>query len=185
MWPMGWLRPLRWLGLLLGAWLVLGSSQPASAAKHIEARIERDGEVVLKTSMTASDTEDRAVTWQRLETAPFHVVGKLPRPEGGSQQTTLTGRVAVVLVWKADEPPVSSASVEELDLVRVPGAEDRWQLPRAEVARTARAAGLDLPKRPWPAAAVGAAAVTGAVVLGAGVWLLARRCRERAPSGDL
>jgi len=161
---------------VLAVLLSLDHAGPALAAKAIEARIEQNGKVILKGVYTGGDGADAAEIWADLGLAWLKALQEIPADPSDSQQATLTGEIRIVVSWGRN--PIASAQVDKLRLVRVSGKSDQWQIPRAEVERTAEAAGLQLPTPVrlhggWIAGIIGVC-----VLLGGLVWLVVRYLRK-------
>lgn len=169
-------EPMRRLAMLLGVGLFLLGGSSGQAARLLELRVERDGQVVLK-GMTEDDSQtDPGVVWTYLKDASLKPVGEVTADPGDPLRATLTGniRVAVLHVERTVGGGRAEASVRELRLVRPSPESGHWQLAPGEVERTAHIAGIQLPPPRWWFLAVvgGVAAVALAVAV---VWFAQRR----------
>src|ERR1043165_9172724 len=129
------------LSLLFGACLVFGSAQPAEAAKFIEVRIEKDGKLLFSATFTAADTDTAADIWDQLRKTPFARKWDIGADK---KDQVLKEKITLTVIWPQDTA-LASAKLDELRIV-YDGKKDQWSLPPEEVERTAKAAGLKLPK---------------------------------------
>ena len=177
---------IRLLGVLLGSGLLL-SGTTAQAARLMEIRVERDGQVMLK-GMTEDDSQiDPGVVWGYLKGATLKPVGEVRSDPADPLRATLTGKIRVAVLHGGRPAGAQGAArtdvmVEELRLVRPSPDSDHWQLAPGEVERTAQAGGIQLPQPRWWLLAV--AGGVGVVVLAAvGVWLVRRERGGVNPTG--
>ena len=102
----------------------------------LEARIEKDGQLLLQAQFAVPDSWDKRAAWQRLEGQSFESVGQWkPEPEDAGQ-VVLKGKVRLLLVHA--RKPFAGAEVEDLRLVADPANTGNWRLAPAEVSRTAK-----------------------------------------------
>src|SRR5262245_26003645 len=125
---------------LLAFALTAGVLAPGCGAqKSLEARIERDGELVLKTSFGVNDQMPPAAAWKELAGKPFKAVGPIT-PDADGKTATFKGKIRIEL--KSGGTHFASADVQELRLTKVPGSDNDWEIPQSEIERTAKAAGF-------------------------------------------
>lgn len=168
--------------LVLAVPLFLGHTAPARAAKAIEASIEQNGKVILQGVYTGGDRADAAEIWEDLSLAWLKALQEIPADPADSQQATLTGDIRILVSWGRN--PIASAQMDKLRLVRVSGTNDQWQIPRDEVERAAKAAGLQLHPRVglhggWIAGIIGVCVLFGGLV-----WLAVRYFLLSRPRAD-
>jgi len=169
---------LRWLLIMMAAGLAGPPS--ALAARRLHFYVIQGGKTNLQTIWTSSDATPAAKVWRNLGREPAEVdePGLAVAPEPGNPlRATLTGEVEIKLTHAIFL--LGYCKVTNLILIRRDANSPRWYLPRAEVERTARAAGLKLADRGNDYAL--AVALLG-VAIGLGVlWVLVRRAKQ----GDL
>ena len=193
--------PVRRLAVLLGGGLFLLGGSSAHAARLLDIRVERDGQLILSGMYPDNGSADAGRVWSYLKDVTLEPAGEMP---ADPLRVTLTGNIRVA-VLHVDKPvgwqggARTDVAVEELRLVRPSPHSDRWQLAPGEVERTARAAGIQLPPpgsprpplrllpRSWLIMFYIALAIViiGVVVI---TWLLLQRRRRRRagvdPRGD-
>jgi hypothetical protein len=130
----------RRLFILLIGLGALTSPVGCGGQRALEGRVERDGELVLKTLFGVSDKLPPEAAWQHLTGRHFKAVGPITPDPGGAQTATLRGKIRIELRHAGTH--FASADVQELRLTKVPGTDNDWEIPRSEVERTARAAGF-------------------------------------------
>jgi hypothetical protein len=122
--------------ILLGVSLFPG----CGGQRYLNARIERDGELVLQTEYGVPDRWDTAAMWRSLQGKSFKAVGPVKPETDDRQMTLLKGKIRIAILHVTRV--IASAEVDELRISCPSGSSDQWQLPNDEVERTARVAGL-------------------------------------------
>lgn len=170
-------------GTILAGFLLLGGGQLAHGARLLEVQIEQDGKAVLKTLLTDGSEPDLGVVWNMLREASFEPVGEFTVDPADPSRATLKGKIRIAIthtksvLQSAGGDVRTEAFVDELQLVRPSADGDRWTLAPGEVERTAKAAGIGLPKQQhWLSdnkwVLIG---VAGMIVVVAMLWLVLRR----------
>jgi hypothetical protein len=124
------------LGLLA---LLVASATGCGGQRLLEARVERDGELVLKALFSVPDSMSPAEAWKQLEGRTFTSVGSIQLDDTDPKKALLRGKIRVALTHTGN--PFASAEVENLRVVRPAGAEHGWEIPKEELDRAAKAAG--------------------------------------------
>ena len=112
-----------------------GCSHPGQ--RLLEARIEKDGQLVLRTHFGVPDTWAPDAAWQQLNGRAFEPVGAATFESNDSGQVQLKGNVRVALVHAGT--PFAAVDVEQLQLVGDLAGPATWRLAPGEVVRTAKA----------------------------------------------
>lgn len=105
----------------------------------LEARIECDGQVVLRTHFGVPDNWDQRTAWRQLESHAFEVADTAVLDGDTVSPATLTGRIRITLnhagnAWAAVE--VNSIALSKND-----AGSNSWKLAPGEVDRTAKSVG--------------------------------------------
>jgi hypothetical protein len=108
--------------------------------RYLQIHLERDGKLILRSECVVSDGLDAASMWKSLQGRPFDATSALTPTADDPQKAVLKGKIKITIM-RVDRV-IASALVDEIRLVRVPGSQERWEIPQDEVERTARAAGL-------------------------------------------
>ena len=120
--------------------VVISGSTGCDGQRLIEARVERDGQIVLQSQFGISDDASPAIAWGLLGDQKFKAVGHIS-PEGNDpQKAVLKGKIRILLRHAGN--PFASADVEQLRLNLAPGTDIYWMIPKDEVERTFKAAGF-------------------------------------------
>lgn len=114
---------------MLALILVTGCMFPGQ--RLLQARVEQDGQLILRTQFGVPDGYDQRAAWRQLVDKNFEVVGTW-KPDD-PRQATLKGKVRVALVHVST--PFATADVMDLKLVGDP-AKGTWHIPPEEVSRT-------------------------------------------------
>jgi hypothetical protein len=128
--------------------LILGAALACSGVgcvhygqRLLEARIERDGQVVLRTHFGVPDNWDQRTAWRQLESQLFEVEDPTVLGADVVGRATLKGRIRITLThagsaWAAVE-------VDEIQLSQQDAESNIWRFVPGECERTARALGRD------------------------------------------
>ena len=108
---------------------------PAPGQRYLEARIEKDGQAVLRTHFAVPDSWDKHAAWKRLEGQSFQNVGDF-KPEPAAGQLVLKGKIRLLLLHTST--PFAAAEVDHLGLGPDPAGKGTWQLAPGEVERTGK-----------------------------------------------
>jgi hypothetical protein len=165
--------------LIAGGLFLLGGST-VQAARLLEIRVERDGQVVLRAMRGDDSEQDLGIVWAYLKEVELEPVSEIPVDPTDPLQSTLTGdlRVAILHGGTVVGGGRAEVSVRQLRLVRPSADSKYWQLAPGEVERTAEAAGIQLPKFRGRLLAVACGAAVTVVVV---AWSARRRRRAKIP----
>jgi hypothetical protein len=158
------------------------SGRPAAAARLIQVSYERDGRVLLETYYEDRGRADVATVWRYLGTRPILAESSQWNlaSSGDPLRADLPGKTTIRVRHAGRE--LASATVSGLTLTRLDPGSAHWYLPKPEVERTARDAGVGPGVRHGGAWLGGVAAgILGLLCLGfwqLARWLLRRRDRD-------
>jgi hypothetical protein len=102
----------------------------------VTATVERDGKAVLSGTYGVGPGFDPVAMWYALEGKRLRAVGPLTPDPADPTAAVLTGEVRVGLT--RDGKPVAAPLLDRLRVVRVPGTEDQWEIPRDELERATK-----------------------------------------------
>jgi hypothetical protein len=125
-------------------------TQPAWAARLLKVYIELDGNVIAHTFYDDNGRADAARVWRYLQNPPIMVdddVTAVQADPDNPLQATLEGDLLVRIQHKTGI--IAQVRLSTLVLCREDEGTQQWFLPVVEVERTAGAAGLGPPPRPW------------------------------------
>src|SRR6266850_6383382 len=114
--------------LILGLIVACGCH---SGQRLLEARVERDGELVLEAHFGVPDQATPADAWGKLAGKPFKAVGPITPEPNDANKAVLKGKIRIAL--KHTGTHFASSDMDQLRLTRVAGAEDQWEIPKEEV----------------------------------------------------
>jgi hypothetical protein len=126
--------------ILILSVLVISGSTGCEAQRLVEARVERDGEPILQSQFGISDEATPATAWGLLSDQKFKAVGHVAPEENDPKKAVLKGKIRIFIRYAGSH--LARVDVEQLRIVLVPGTEDYWTIPKDEVERTLKAAGL-------------------------------------------
>lgn len=103
----------------------------------IEARVEKDGVYILQSQYPVAEDASESTVWTQLGGCQLKQLVSLAE---GQSSTVLTGKIEIVL--RHAGAAVVRGEIQQLHMTRVPGTVDYWTIPKEEIERTKKAAGL-------------------------------------------
>ncbi len=128
------MSPGRRLSVMAGLIVFLLTGCPAPGQRYLEARIEKDGQAVLRTHFAVPDSWDKHAAWKRLEGQAFKNVDDFKPAPAADGQLVLKGKIKLLLLHT--KTPFAVAEVDTLGLSPDPAGKGAWQIPPEEVKRT-------------------------------------------------
>jgi len=125
----------------LASVLLIATTQ---AATIVKATIAVDGKQVILTVNTGGDGLEEGKYWKLLATEPgraYDVLVKPDKPDG--LEANLKGKIKLLLKIR-NRIEIGTATTDRLKLIRKDKGSDRWFLPKAEMERFAKLAGVKL-----------------------------------------
>jgi hypothetical protein len=104
----------------------------------IEARIERDGQIVLQSQFGIADDAAPEAVWRSIAEQRFKAVAQIVPQRSDPTKATLNGKIRILLRHAGNR--FASADVDQLQIVLAPGTDVYWIVTKDEVERTAKLA---------------------------------------------
>jgi len=104
----------------------------------LEIRVERGGELLLKGSFAIPDNQTPIQGWLAIAGRPLQAVAPITPDADNPNAAALKGELRVSLTHAGDH--FAASQLERLQITRVPGTDDQWEIPLSELERATKPA---------------------------------------------